>query len=292
MSHGGKFVIPLLHMPTTYGSEDNGTWCLTTWGARDQFPTVVYIKTRNTPSGHVEVHTTSYATMYTDRTIQSVSGFGNEQDGFWLMAGSLSFQRRDLAFIKMIDNGEAEVHIASGSSDYKEVKHYTSSLTSDYSATWLLDGLYSNPPFGEDLICIKTDNTASGRVELHIATAASGFQQASSPIVTFFPTTFAKQSNATWLLADWNKDGHKDLVCIRTTNTESKLVEVDIVSGKSDFQTHILRGAPTMYGVGSRGTWMMKDCNNDGILDLVYLSPFDTGTKHVEVHVAAGDMSG
>ncbi len=48
------------------------------------------------------------------------------------------------------------------------------------------------------------------------------------------PTTFANETDGTWLLADWDRDGIPDLVFIKTNNTPNGHVEVHIASGSQN----------------------------------------------------------
>jgi hypothetical protein len=42
-----------------------------------------FIKTNNTPNGHVEVHIASRASNYQTRTLETATTFANESDGVW-----------------------------------------------------------------------------------------------------------------------------------------------------------------------------------------------------------------
>src|ERR1700679_1204194 len=44
---------------------------------------LVFIKTSNTPSGHVEVHIASASSNYQRKIVETATGFGNENDGVW-----------------------------------------------------------------------------------------------------------------------------------------------------------------------------------------------------------------
>jgi hypothetical protein len=48
----------VLEVPTTFGNENDGTWFMADWD-RDGIPDLVFVKTSNTPNGHVEVHVAS-----------------------------------------------------------------------------------------------------------------------------------------------------------------------------------------------------------------------------------------
>jgi hypothetical protein len=45
--------------------------------------TLAFIKTANTPNGHVEVHLASGASNYQNRVLETPTTFVNESDGVW-----------------------------------------------------------------------------------------------------------------------------------------------------------------------------------------------------------------
>jgi hypothetical protein len=49
------FQTRVLEVPTTFVNENDGTWLMADWD-RDGIPDLIFIKTSNTPNGHVEVH--------------------------------------------------------------------------------------------------------------------------------------------------------------------------------------------------------------------------------------------
>jgi len=87
-----------------------------TLGASTMTQNLTFIKTSNTPNGHVEVHVASAASNYQTRTLETPTTFGNEDDGTWQMLAN-----NDLAFIKTNNTGTGtvEVHIASAASNYQ-----------------------------------------------------------------------------------------------------------------------------------------------------------------------------
>src|SRR6266446_2313108 len=78
------FEARILEVPTTFANESDGTWLMTDWD-RDGIPDLVFIKTANTPSGHVEVHVASGASNFETRILEVPTTFANESDGTWLM---------------------------------------------------------------------------------------------------------------------------------------------------------------------------------------------------------------
>lgn len=137
---------------------------------------IVFIKTRNTSTGKVEVHRISGADLWgppvlSVATIVSSADAGN---GTFQMSGN------DLVFIKTRNTGtgKVEVHVADGGTTYSSWKLNTSSV---FSTADGLNGLWSvrNIWTGGvgDLIFIKTRNTGTGTVELFGASASAGYQQ-------------------------------------------------------------------------------------------------------------------
>ncbi|KAG0295827.1 hypothetical protein BGZ97_004727 [Linnemannia gamsii] len=105
-----------------------------------------------------------------------------------------------------------------------------------------------------DLVFIKTSNTPSGRVEVHIASGSSNYQQR----IVEVPTTFANENDGTWLMTPSGSGGKPDLVFIKTSNTPSGRVEVHIASGSSNYQQRIVE-VPTTFVNENDGTWCMSD---------------------------------
>jgi surface antigen len=135
-------------------------------------PDLFFIKTKNTGSGHVEVHSATAGSGYKNAAHHAVTWFSpaDANNGWFQMVGP------DLFFIKTKNtgSGHVEVHSATAGSGYKSA--------GQHSVSWLSPGDASNGWFqvapGGDLFFIKTRNTGSGRVEIHSATAASGYQSA------------------------------------------------------------------------------------------------------------------
>ena len=251
---------------------------------RDGIPDLILVKTGNTPSGTVEVHVASGASNYQTRIFESATTFGIETDGTWLMADYDRDGIPDLNLVKTgnTPSGKVEVHIASGASNY-QTRIFESATTFgiETDGTWLMadydrDGI-------PDLILVKTGNTPSEKVEVHVASGASNYQTR----IFESATTFGVETDGTWLMADYDRDGIPDLIFVKTANTPSGKVEVHIASGASNYQTRIFESATT-FGVETDGTWLMADYDRDGIPDLIFVKTDNTPSGMVEVHIASG----
>jgi hypothetical protein len=225
--------------------------------------TLAFVKTANTPSGHVEVHLASGASGYQTRILETATTFGNETDGAWQMLPTL-----DLAFIKTSNtpSGRVEVHIASHSSNYQtRILETATTFGNESDGAWqLLPNL--------DLAFIKTSNTPSGHVEVHIASRSSNYQTR----ILETATTFGNESDGAWQLLP-----NLDLVFIKTSNTPNGHVEVHIASRSSNYQTRILETATT-FADESDGVWQLLSST-----DLVFIKTSNTPNGHVEVHIAS-----
>jgi hypothetical protein len=171
----------ILETATTFANESDGTWQLL--ANLD----LAFIKTSNTPNGHVEVHIASHASNYQQRILETATTFANESDGTWQL-----LPNQDLAFIKTgkTPKGRVEVHIASRASNYrKRTLETATTFASESDGTWqLLPNL--------DLAFIKTSNTPNGHVEVHVASRASNYQQR----ILETATTFANETDGAWAL--------------------------------------------------------------------------------------------
>jgi hypothetical protein len=144
-------------------------------GSRDLF----FAKTRNTGSGRVEVHSATPASGFRDG-VHGVTWFspGDNSNGWFQMVGSEVF------FIKTKNtgSGKVEIHSATAGSGYKSA--------GQHSVTWFSPGDANNGWFqmvGSDLFFIKTKNTGSGKVEIHSATAGSGYGSGEHTVTWFSP---------------------------------------------------------------------------------------------------------
>src|ERR1039458_419658 len=270
-----------LETATTFAPEADGIWLVSDYD-RDGLPDLCLIKTSNTTSGTVEVHIASGASNYQTRVLETATTFAPEADGIWLIADYDRDGIPDLCLIKTSNTTSAtvEVHIASGASKYQaRVLETATTFAPEADGVWLMvdydrDGI-------PDLCLVKTGNTTSGTVEVHIASGASKYQTR----VLETATTFAPEADGVWLMADFDGDGVPDLCLIKTSNTPSGAVEVHIASGASNYQTRILETATT-FAPEADGVWLMADYNRDGIPDLCLVKTSNTTSGTVEVHIA------
>lgn len=149
------------------------------------------------------------------------------------------------------------------------------------SGTWSLydydgDGIL-------DLVYIKTSNTGSNSVEVHVASGSSNYQT----FILHTGTTFAPETAGFWYLAPYSGKKAADLVYIKDAGTGTGKVEVHVASQSSGYQTRVQEVGST-FAQEANGVWSLVDWNRDGVLDLGYVKDVNSGSGTVEVHVAAG----
>ncbi|KAI3322470.1 putative FG-GAP repeat protein [Xylariaceae sp. AK1471] len=273
----------ILDTGTTFGLEINGVWQLID-ATGDRKPDLAYIKTQFTATGKVEVHIASSSSNFQQRTFEAGTTFGVEVDGTWMLVPSKNSALPDLAFIKTSNtpSGKVEVHIASGASDYQNrTLEVATTFGIESNGAWQLydcdgDGIL-------DLVYIKTQNTGTGTVEVHVASGASNYAQFS----LHTGTTFGLENNGYWSVAPFSASGAADLVYIKDSNTGTGQVEVHVASQASGYQTRIFEGG-SAFGEERNGPKSLVDFDLSGSLDLAFVKDSNTGTGTVEVHVAAG----
>jgi hypothetical protein len=133
----------------------------------------------------------------------------------------------------------------------------------------------------QDLTCVATSNTGTGKIEVHRLTAGSGYQLYDVHSGTAFSQT---TTNCTWLMA-----ANGDLYCIMTSGTASGKIEVHRLTAASGYQTFDIRAATALVaGEGSNGTFHISGNN-----DLYFVKNKNTSGT-VEVHrlsIASGYKS-
>ncbi|EGX49254.1 hypothetical protein AOL_s00078g287 [Orbilia oligospora ATCC 24927] len=123
-----------------------------------------------------------------------------------------------------------------------------------------------------DLIYIKTKETGSGCVEIHVASSESNYEEFALQIPTVFEIESEPPENGTFVMGHFAGDPKPDLIFIKTKNTGTHCVEVHVASAASDYQEYYLQTPSVFAETGANlGTWTMADFNGDGSLDLIYI---------------------
>ncbi|KAL4876407.1 hypothetical protein BJY04DRAFT_223043 [Aspergillus karnatakaensis] len=263
---------------------DYGTWLMAHYPSNDwtSHAGLVSIQTSNTGTGSAKVQVADYG--YQRLTDQKTNtGLPAENYGVWDLVDYDGDGTLDLIYIKNRDtaSGKVEISIASGSSSFETVILQTESvLDSQVNGYWQLFDVDGDGKL--DLVYIQNSDTASNKVEVHIASGASDFKSVTKSIETVFDIA----NDGRWQMANFDNDGTADLVYIQNINTSSGYVEINIASGASEYQS-IVQSVASAYSTENSGVWQLIDWDKDGLLDLVYIKTQDTAGS-VEVHLGWG----
>jgi hypothetical protein len=183
-------------------------------------------------------------------------------------------------------SGTTEIHVLSGASKFNKFILQTATGLHPTSLDW--DFLFTDWD-GDgrlDLVAINRRG-GSGKTEVHVLSGASGWKKFIAHIATGLPST---DSNWSFLVADWDRSGHPDLVAINRQGA-SGTTEIHILSGKSNLQDFILHAATGLHLTGTEWRFGAADWESDGRLDLIGINPKGaSGTTEVHILSAASEF--
>ena len=179
-------------------------------------------------------------------------------------------------------SGRVEVHELSQPSGYTQFAvHAATALSVADPGNWQ----FVMAPFGrdgaQDLFAIHWAGTASGQVEVHVLSAASGYQQYLLHAATALPAVPAGQWQ--FRVAATGGDQGADLVAVHYLGTASGRTEVHTLSGASGYHSWINHRA-TALGTVEPGTWDFLVGDPGGQGDLVGVERTGTASGHTELH--------
>lgn len=261
---------------TVFNPENNGVWAFADFNG-DGSQDLVYIKTRETGTGTIEVHGARNESRFQEHSLATGTVFGIEDNGTWLMQDYTGDGIADLVYIKTRNTGgnTVEVHVADGASNYQRFVCQTGTCFSCED-----NGVWTMTPKG-DLAFIKFRNTESKKVELHIASKSSNYQQFSQHVTT----GFLAEESGTWCLGPKCSGDFPDLYYIKTSNSGTGMVEVHAVSATSNWQDRLI-DVGTSFHLENDGRWLMAHFTHQAQPDLVYIKTSHSGSGKIEVHVA------
>jgi hypothetical protein len=211
---------------------------------------LVYVKTRNTGSGKVELRWRTAASGFTTG-YSTATYFGLEDAG----TGIFSLAGSELFFIKTADtdSGMVEVHKLSSANDFQNPP-----VLSARTPLSVADAVNGSFHFhGRDLVFIKSRATGSGSVEVHILDGLSKYAQWKQNAVTLFDQ--AEDGSGVFRYGDVHGDGAGDLVFIKTKNIDGATVELYATSSSTGY-SELSLATSTAFALGDEdnGWWGMN----------------------------------
>lgn len=225
------------------------------------------------------------ASPYQNRVLEQGSVFPAPAEyGTWQVAWYANDYAADMVYIQTgnpsLGNVQLEVASSGYGYDYLTLDTNTVFLPGSNGVWQLAD--YDNDG-SLDLIYIQNRNTASGKVEVNVASGASNYKT----LILQTQTVFEVQINGRWQIIDYDGDGSLDLVYIQNSNTASNKVEIKVASGSSSFKT-LTKDITTSFIIGNDGTWQIVNYANNGNIDLAYIQNINTSSGYVEVTIVSG----
>src|SRR6266567_8585088 len=140
-----------------------------------------------------------------------------------------------------------------------------------------------------DVYCLKSTQTGTGTLEVHVLNGADNFQsflqQTGTPI-----SAQDAEENFAFAVGDYDGDGMADLYCLKLKHTDTGTLEVHVLNGADNFQSFLQQtGTPiSAPDAAENFAFAVGDYDGDGMADLYCLKLKHTGTGTLEVHVLNG----
>ncbi|KAK2469224.1 hypothetical protein H9L39_19205 [Fusarium oxysporum f. sp. albedinis] len=240
---------------------------------------LVYIKTRNTGTNKIKVHTISRESGFQKFIFQTGTVFDIEDNSTWLIQDYTGNGKADLIYIKTQNTGtgKIKVHIADAASYYQQFMLQTGTIFDiEDNGVWTISAK-------GDLMYIKTCNTGTGKIEYYIASKESQYQSFTKQV----STDFAVEDNSTWCLAPRiSSSQFASLYYIKIRNTGTNIVKAHAVSAQFEFKARLINTG-TSFNLEDNGTWLMTNHLGDPqqAPDLTYIKTRATSTNKIEVHI-------
>jgi outer membrane protein assembly factor BamB len=181
-------------------------------------------------------------------------------------------------------SGQVEVHALAQSSHYSQFSlHSTTAFAPSVAADWqfFVGGFQGDGQ--PDLFGVHLRNTGSGQVEVHVLSAASGYQAFILHAATALAAVPSGRFQFT--LASFAGDHRSNLYAIALNNTGTNTVEVHALSEASNYGSWVLHSASALAPVADSSTWQFEIGDRSGSGDLIAIPHTATGSGGTEVHV-------
>lgn len=228
---------------------------------------VFAISKSGTGTGTTELHVLSAAGGYQSFALHTGTIFGEAVDNVTFLLGP----NRDLYAIAKYGTGShtTEVHVISAASGYSQYSLQTGTALHETDGAWEFE-LANNG----DLFAIKKSGGGSGATEVHVLSAASGYQEFALHAATAFGPTDA---NFDFLVAP-----NRDLYAVIKARTGTTSTELHVLSADSNYTQFSLHTGTAMHETNE--THDFKLAAN---LDLVAISKSGTRSASTELHRVA-----
>ena len=183
-------------------------------------------------------------------------------------------------------SGKMELHAMSQGSHYTQlILQAPTAFNPDTASDWRFFVSSFRGDGQPDLFGVHLRNTASHQVEVHVVSAASGYQSFLLHAATPLPEMPATNNRFQFTLGSFAGDRRSNLYAIALNNTGSGTVEVHALSEASNYGTWILHSASAFAPVPDSSTWQFIVGDPSGSGDLIAVPHTATGSGRTEVHI-------
>lgn len=230
-----RFQSFLIQVGTALGvTDDRFEFQVADWN-KDGRQDLVAIQKRDTGTKTTEVHILNGASNYQSYLLNTRTALAPAGSQFkFLMSDWNRDGKPDLVAVAKQFTGTqtTELHVLSGASNFGTFLLQTGTALGPTDERFEFQMLDWNKDGKQDLVAIKKSGTGTSRTEVHILSGAAGYK-------TFLRNTGTALGETgqsfSFLIADWNKDSHADLIAIKKSQTGTKSTEVHVVTGASGF---------------------------------------------------------
>lgn len=244
--------------------------------------------TRGTGSGRLELHALSRASGYRTFTVHAATPLGVLADpARWTstyVRDAVGRQDLVLAHAAGTASGRLELHTLSAASNYQQFTlHVATALPSLADGQWQFALAPYAGDHARDLYAIRYAGSGSGRVEVHVLSAASNYQR------FLLQTATALGPSAPGRTSYLVDPTSGDLTAVMRSATGSGHTEAHTLTAASGYRTFSLHTAlPLGPTPGAQFQYDLEDQNGDGVTDLELLVLSGTQTRTTELHVLSG----
>lgn len=223
------------------------------------------IQRQGTGTGSTEVHGLAASSGYKSFSLHTGTPL-EETDARFSFAAA---PNGDLFAIKRAGTGthSTELHVLTAASNYKSFSLHTGTPLEETP-----EGFAFAVASNGDLFAIKKRDTGTGRTEIHVLSAASGYQSFSLHTGTGLHET---DDNFEFFV-----NGARDVVAVKKSATGTGHTEVHILSAASGYQAFSFQSATPLEETGDDFAFGLTAAG-----DLMAVKKAHTGTGSTEVHI-------
>ncbi len=256
---------------------------------RDGLADLVIVDTADNSTGVTEAHELAASGGYVNWLGHQITAANYLNTTQLVLMGDVNADYRpDVVVVDTAhtSSGHVEVHALDGTNGFSTwIEHAVTPLAYvDSTQKFALADI--NDDNRDDLLVINTQNTGSGKVEIHALDAATHYSAWLGHWVT--PANYLDLDTQQLLVGDANGDKRPDVLVVDTANTSSGLTEIHELNGANGFSTWQAHWVLPVDPLDSTQSLAMGDANADKIDDLFIINTVATGSGKVEVHLLNG----